>query len=141
MNQRFVLRGAAVAAGAGLVFSSVAACTVPTPAKAKTTFQMYANVDAEGHLGSNFDAVSAATSPGDANKDPIYVVTFAQPITHCAAAAQAGKAGGPDLPSFAEAIVIPPGTNPNQFLVAFRDTTQDAGFSREPFMLTVTCSK
>ena len=66
MNHRFVRRGAAPAVGAGLVMSGVAACTVPTPAKAKTTFQMFANVDAEGDLGSNFEAVSAAR---DSTKD------------------------------------------------------------------------
>ena len=139
MKHTFLVRGSALAAGAGLALTGVAACTVPTPAKAKTTFQMYANVDAEGDLGSNFDAVSATRGTGNANNDPIYLVTFTQPIGHCAAAVQAGKAGGPDLATFAESIIIPSGTK--GLVVGFRDSTKNTGFSAEPFMLTVTCSK
>jgi hypothetical protein len=53
------------------------------PAGSSGTFQMYANVDAEGDLGSNFGATKAEATqiPGQ------YVVTFAQPIGSCAAVA------------------------------------------------------
>ena len=133
MKRNLVVRSAALAAGAGLAMSGLAACTVPTPA-AKTTFQMYANVDAEGDLGSNFDAVSASLE----TISPTYVVTFTQPIGHCAAAAQAGKAGGPDIVNFAESVVLAGGAK--SFVVGFK-TAADGQLIREPFMLTVTCSR
>ena len=127
------VRSAALATGAGLAMSGLAACTVPTPA-AKTTFQMYANVDAEGDLGSNFDAVRAFVDTTN-----VYVVTFTQPVGHCAAVAQAGKAGGPDSVDFAESLVVP--GNAKSFVVAFKKSSADADFVRDPFLLSVTCSR
>jgi hypothetical protein len=53
---------------------------------------MYANVDAEGDLGSNYDAVSVQAAYHE------YDVTFKKPIGHCAAVVQSGKAGGSDTP-------------------------------------------
>lgn len=135
VKHSFIVRGAALAAGAGLVVTGVAACTVPTPAKATTTtFQMYANVDAEGHLGSNFDAVSVTPQ----SIGPNYLVTFTQPIGHCAAAAQAGKAGGTDEASFVSSIVVPGG--PRSFVVGF-SVPGSGSLKKEPFMLTVTCTR
>lgn len=98
------------------------------------TFQMYANVDAEGDLGSNFDAVGAARfGPGQ------YGVKFNQPIGSCAAIAQAGQAGGTDpilpIPS---AVSFDP-SNPDQFDLEFVDSpTRKADDTA--FMLTVTCT-
>ena len=106
-------------------------CTVPASVKPlpiyNATFQMYANVDAEGDLGSNYGAVSAQW----VEAVDLYRVTFAHPIGSCAAAVQVGKAGGTDSSTFVSTIVFDAGTN-----------TFDIEFSphpEQPFMLTVTC--
>jgi hypothetical protein len=102
------------------------------PAGVSTSFQMYANVDAEGDLGSNLDAVSAKRiSTGE------YSVVFNRPIGSCAAAAQSGEAGGTDpifpVPS---AVSFDP-SNADAWDLEFRDSSaQDLN---TPFMLTVTC--
>jgi hypothetical protein len=105
----------------------------PTPA----TFQMYANVDGEGHLGSHYGATSAT------NFDTgTYIVTFDRPIGQCAIIAVAGKAGGTDEPHTDVAVVQPNdlGVNPDpvhQALVGFAGLN---GFGdNTPFMLTMTC--
>jgi hypothetical protein len=95
---------------------------------------MYANVDAEGDLGSNFDAAAAArTSAGN------YAVRFTKPIGSCAAVAQAGQAGGTDpiypIPS---AVSFDP-SNPDQFDLQFVDSPTRTALNTA-FMLTVTCA-
>jgi hypothetical protein len=101
-----------------------------SPTKA---FQMYANVDAEGDLGSNVDAVSATrTAKGQ------YSVVFDRPIGSCAAVAQAGQAGGTDpilpIPS---AVSFAP-DNADGWDLEFVDSPTRATFDTA-FMLTVTC--
>jgi hypothetical protein len=94
------------------------------------TFQMYANVDGEGDLGSNYDAVSAKV-------DSIgYTVTFNRPIGQCAAETQPGKAGGSDSPVAATSVVDPDG--PDGFRVAFYDSNLMQ--VSDAFMMTVTCT-
>jgi hypothetical protein len=102
------------------------------PAGSSGTFQMYANVDAEGDLGSNFGATKAEATqiPGQ------YVVTFAQPIGSCAAVAQSGKAGGDDFAGAYPSIVNFEGTN--AFIVAFVNPANNQE-TATPFMVTVTC--
>jgi hypothetical protein len=102
------------------------------------TFQMYANVDAEGDLGSNFDATAAKhVATG------IYVVTFSQEIGHCAATAQVGEAGGSDQSVPSESIVGPDteGDADHQFVAGFLAPTGDGSVTNvnTPFMLTLTC--
>ena len=117
----------------GAASSSLLGIGVADAAPAATTsstFQMYANVDAESHLGSNYDAVSAKPLLGDIG----YVVTFSKPIGHCAAVVQPGKAGGPDVAFDATPVVNPSGTK------AFNVIFSTAGNSiRDPFMMIVTC--
>jgi hypothetical protein len=98
------------------------------------TFQMFANVDAEGDLGSNFDATSARLI-GVGN----YFVTFSQQIGHCAADAQVGDAGGPDQPDASLVTVAPDSADPtHEFLLEF--LTGDGNHAvNTPFMLTLTC--
>jgi hypothetical protein len=97
------------------------------------TIQMYANVDAEGDLGSNVDAVSATRiSTGE------YSVVFNRPIGTCAAAAQAGQAGGTDpilpIPS---AVSFDP-SNSDGWDLEFVDSPTRTALNTA-FMLTVTC--
>jgi hypothetical protein len=100
-----------------------------------TTFQMYANVDAEGDLGSNVDAVKAIV---DKPETGVYIVTFDKPIGSCAATAQSGEAGGTDQPlQFASTAEFVKG-QPDAWLVAFFNP-QDNMFEATPFMVTVTC--
>ena len=63
---------------------------------------MFANMDAEADLGSNYDAVGAKPLPGSTE----YVVTFSKPSGHCAAAVQPGEAGS-DPVDFVETRVAP----------------------------------
>jgi hypothetical protein len=99
------------------------------------TFQMYANVDENGDLGSNVDAVSAAEHQD--NGATSYVVKFSKPIGNCAAVAQPGFAGG-DLTAIADPSAV------------FADSSDDSGFDvvflspsgktdASAFMMTVTC--
>jgi hypothetical protein len=97
------------------------------------TIQMYANVDAEGDLGSNVDATGATRiSAGE------YSVAFNRPIGNCAAIAQAGQAGGTDpilpIPS---AVSYDP-SNPDQWDLEFVDSPTRTA-DNTAFMLTVTC--
>lgn len=110
------------------------AVTQPPPA----TFQMYANVDAEGNLGSNSGVVRVGPLAGGIG----YVVTFSKLIGHCAAVVQPGKAGGADVVYSAMPVVNFAGTNyatSKAFNVQFY--TADGNVIRDPFMMTVTCSK
>lgn len=103
------------------------------------TFQMYANVDQNGDLGSNFDAVSAgAAQEGGPGHGPlVYTVVFSQPVTKCAIIVQTGYADGqiaakPDV-SLVEADSAAPSTVVVQF-------GADAGSGdTTAFMMTVTC--
>jgi hypothetical protein len=103
------------------------------PAGKSPTFQMFANVDGEGDLGSNHDAVGVTNgSPGE------YTVKFSKPIGHCAAVAQSGKAGGPDKPASVVSTVQPAITDPSHtVLIDFVDLAGHA--ANTPFMVTVTC--
>jgi hypothetical protein len=94
---------------------------------------LYANVDAEGDLGSNSGATGATRiAAGE------YGVAFNQPIGSCAAVAQAGEAGGTDpvtpLPS---AVHFDP-SNPKQWDLEFVDGPTRKAIDTA-FMLTVTC--
>jgi hypothetical protein len=102
-----------------------------TVAKRPATFQMYANVDAEADLGSNYDAVSATILPGSLE----YVVKFVKPIGHCAAMVQVGSAGGPDGITVATPTVTK--QSKRSFNITF--VAADGGLQHDPFMLTVTC--
>ena len=135
---------------AGLVAFGIVACSAigitavgtgiargaPSASPAPATFQMYANVDAEGDLGSHYDATSARAFNG------AYIVTFTKPIGHCAIVAQSGKAGGSDTPQPDPSTVLPNniGANPDpvhQVLVGF--TGSDGFADSTPFMLVLTC--
>ncbi len=114
------------------VGTATGATTTPTPA----TFQMFANVDAEGDLGSNYGALIAGIYGGSTN----YFVKFKKPIGHCAAVVQIGKAGGSDQPNPASPIVTPGG--PQRFDISFQ-VPQSGGVEQlhDPFMMTVTCAR
>jgi hypothetical protein len=126
---------AAGAAGAGLLGVGVAtgAVTTSTPA----TFQMYANVDAEGDLGSHYDALRAGIFPGSTE----YFVKFKKPIGHCAAVVEIGKAGGSDDSTPASPIVVPGGLQ--SFHITFEQPNPGGGtqLMHEPFMMIVTCRR
>ena len=100
------------------------------------TFQMYADVDAEGDLGSNYGAVSVKMLPSTG--DLGYLVKFNKPIGHCAAVAQSGRAGGSDDSEMLASSVVNAG--PNTFQVKF-GLLNSSGFQTdaEPFMMMVTC--
>jgi hypothetical protein len=94
---------------------------------------MYANVDAEGDLGSNFDAVSASRiATGN------YSVVFNRPIGSCAAVAQAGQAGGVDPILPIPSAVSFDSSNPDRWDLQFVDSPTRTAFNTA-FMLTVTC--
>jgi hypothetical protein len=96
-------------------------------------FQMYANVDAEGDLGSNFDAVSATRiSTGQ------YSVVFNQPIGSCAAVAQAGQAGGTDPILPIPSAVSFNASDADGWELEFVDGPTRTAINTA-FMLTVTC--
>jgi hypothetical protein len=103
------------------------------PQEQDLTYQMYANVDAEGDLGSNHDAVKVQL----AADSHIYTVSFAHQIIHCAASVQAGRAGGTDPVFVVSSVVAQSGKS--AFLTRFTDP--DGNKINEPFMITVTCSK
>jgi hypothetical protein len=126
--------GAIGASGFGV---GAAAASHPAQAKPKplATFQMFANVDAEGDLGSNYDAVSAGTLPGSSQ----YRVKFTKPIGHCAAVVQDGKAGGPDDLSLASSDIVPLGKKGYDITFGVPDQTGQDQLKHEPFMVTVTC--
>jgi hypothetical protein len=103
------------------------------PAGKSPTFAMFANVDGEGDLGSNHDAVAVTNgSPGE------YTVKFSKPIGHCAAVVQSGKAGGPDKPAPVVSTVQPSLTDTKHtLLIDFHDLSGNV--ANTPFMLTLTC--
>jgi hypothetical protein len=101
------------------------------PQEQDQTYQMYANVDAEGDLGSNHDAVRVKLDAGT----HIYTVKFAHEISHCAASVQPGRAGGSDPVKAASSVLAQGG--PKVFLARFTDP--DGNIINDPFMLTVTC--
>lgn len=101
----------------------------PSPA----AFQMYANLDAEGDLGSNFDAVSAKrVSTGE------YQVVFDRPIGACAAVAQAGQAGGTDPIFPVPSAVSFDATNADAWDIEFVDSATRTAINTS-MMITVTC--
>lgn len=127
---------AAGAIGAGLVGSGIAdgAPTATRTAK-PATFQMYANVDAAGDLGSHHDAEKVEL---ENPSDPFYAVIFSKPVGHCAADAQVGNANGKGKTVSATSRVISAGGNGSKvFVVGFTDANGNA--VTDPFMVTVTC--
>lgn len=97
------------------------------------TVVMYANVDAEGDLGSHSGATAAARiAVGE------YSVTFNRPIEPCAAVAQAGQAGGTDPILPIPSVVSFDPSNPDQWDLEFVDGPTRKTISTA-FMLTVTC--
>jgi hypothetical protein len=96
-------------------------------------FQMYANVDAEGDLGSHVGAVSATRiSKGT------YSVVFNRPIGSCAATAQSGEAGGTDPVFSVPSTVTFDANNADAWDIQFVDSPTRA-VEDTPFMVTVTC--
>jgi hypothetical protein len=114
--------------GIGVAGASPAAAVAKPP-----TVTLYANVDAEGDLGSNYGAVSAHRYSDVAI---YYVVTFKRAIGACAAVVQAGKAGGTDNTQSAPSLAVADGTN--AFQVVLSDNRTNYNIS-DPFMMTVTC--
>jgi hypothetical protein len=100
-----------------------------------TTFQMYANVDAEGDLGSNVDAVKAIVAKPETG---VYIVTFDKPIGSCSATAQPGEAGGTDEPYQLASTATYVKGQPDEWELAFFNAFTNE-FQATPFMVTVTC--
>jgi hypothetical protein len=100
---------------------------------APATFQMYANVDAEGELGSNVDAVKV-----ERIESGLYDVTFNAPIGSCAASVQSGEAGGTDLPEALATVARYISGSPDAWQVGLFNAATNS-FESSPFMLTVTC--
>ncbi|MBE7189676.1 hypothetical protein [Jatrophihabitans endophyticus] len=130
MTVAIISAAAAAVVGVGVAAQASQSHTA-IPKHTVATYQMFANVDAEGDLGSHYDATKVHLNQVSGN----YTVTFSKPIGSCAAQAQPGKAGGPD-PVRMQAIstVVAHGTK--SFDVHF---TIDGAGQFEPFMLTVTC--
>src|SRR5579875_762818 len=78
------------------------AAPAPKPAAAAGSVSLFANVDSAGDLGSHV----GATSAGFNGNSDTYAVTFNRPVVHCAASAQAGRAGGTDPASAAPSVVF-----------------------------------
>lgn len=132
-----VLCAAALLAAGGVILETGAAGGVAPQATASkpATVTMFANVDAEGDLGSHVGATKVTVHR---NLVLTYDVSFVRQIGHCAAVVQVGKAGGPDTPTPAVAEVIPDTSfSPSTFGVAF--TNLQGQNVKEPFMITVTC--
>ncbi len=102
-------------------------------AKLPGTFQMYANVDQLGDLGSNVGATGVKVTSNEYAF--YYSVTFSRPIGKCAAQVQPGYAGGKLTSGWYSSQVIFNGSK--AFNVFFWDTTDHYG--ETAFMLTVTC--
>jgi hypothetical protein len=102
------------------------------------TFQMYANVDQNGNLGSNFDAVNSARVQ-DTNGDTFYSVFFSKPVGSCAAVVEPGFAGGELTahPVPTEVVIDP--NNDMAFNAEFVPSNSTSG-EASAFMMTVTCS-
>jgi hypothetical protein len=110
------------------------------PAGTTGTFQMYANVDGSGNLGSNFDAVSAIeVDPG--TPTPSYTVTFNHPIGSCAAVAQNGFAGGALAASGYPTRVVFDAKNPDAFDVQINENADPSEPVSQAFMIVVTCKR
>lgn len=98
------------------------------------TFQMYANVDQNGNLGSNYDADSVVIHNPDSASGVSYTVTFAKPIGTCAGVAQPGYAGG-NL-DVAAATPLVEASSSTAFDVKF---PAGNGTEHSAFMIIVTC--
>jgi hypothetical protein len=131
MNRTTKLVGAAGAAATLIALTAGFGTGAATGSSASSaTYEMYANVDAEGDLGSNYDAVSVKLVADT------YLVKFSHSIGSCAAVVQPGKAGGPDPVKAAESTVIP--LSDKTFGVQFVAAAL-GNVTTDPFMLTVTC--
>jgi hypothetical protein len=112
-----------------------------TPGKNATssTFQMFANVDQHGNLGSNSGAVSAKEVDAG-TPTPSYVVTFSHPIGSCAAVAQNGYAGG-DLPAsgYPTRVTNDP-KDADAVDVAINEEAMASEEVEQAFMIVVTCA-
>jgi hypothetical protein len=135
--------GGAVVAAAVLMVGSMGLGEAVASAKAKqhrhpsATFTMYANVDAEGDLGSNYLAKKVTFNADDNT----YQVKFAKRVGTCAAVAQGGKAGGPDgvNPDVSEVTNVGNYKTTKTLRVAFIEVINGNPQIPQPFMLTVTC--
>lgn len=111
------------------------------PGKAATvsTFQMYANVDEHGNLGSNSGAVSAKELDAG-TPTPYYVVKFSHPIGSCAAIAQNGYAGG-DLPAsgYPTRVSNDP-SDADSFDISINENADPTEPVAQAFMIVVTCA-
>lgn len=138
---RFTSTGVVAAAviaftGVGVaVFGTGVASGAPqSSSKPPATFQMFANVDQFGDLGSNSGAKSVKLHKSD---PLVYDVTFNKPIGSCAAQVQPGFAGGNlDAGPYTSEVVD---SAPKTFEIEFLDTTKNT-FVTSAFMITVTCA-
>lgn len=115
------------------VFGTGVASGAPQSPSKPATFQMYANVDQLGDLGSNSGAKSVKLHKSD---PLVYDVTFSKPIGSCAAQVQPGFAGGDLLAGPYTSEVVD--SAPKTFEIEFLDTTKNT-FVTSAFMITVTC--
>jgi hypothetical protein len=100
---------------------------------------MYANVDQNGHLGSNVGVVSAdQEQEGGAGRGPLtYDVVFSKPIITCAVAVQPGFVDGQLTAAATPSVIFADHTNPDTVTVQFGD---DPGSGvTTAFMMTATC--
>lgn len=136
---RFTSTG--VAAAAMVAFSALGVTAygsgiaggAPSKAANPSTFQMYANVDQLGDLGSNVGAKSVKLHTSD---PLVYEVTFSRPIGSCAAEVQPGFAGGNLQAGPYTSEVVDAGSK--TFDVDFLDTAKNV-YTTSAFMITVTC--
>jgi hypothetical protein len=105
-----------------------------------STFQMYANVDQHGNLGSNVDAVSAKEVDAG-TPTPFYVVSFSHPIGSCAGVAQNGYAGGSLPASGYPTRVSNDADDPNAFDLSINENADRSEPVEQAFMLVVTCKE
>jgi hypothetical protein len=108
------------------------------------TSQMYANVDQNGHLGSNYDAVSASlyvpTPPAPGATQ--YQVTFARSVIKCAITVTSGYADGNDEASYDVPVATANSSDPDLVTVSFGYPDGNGGSFdgfTSAFMMTVTC--
>jgi hypothetical protein len=108
---------------------------------APATFQMFANVDQHGDLGSNSDATSADLSVADARPDQ-YDVIFSKPVTACAIMVTPGYADGNLTADYLVPNVSASSSDPDHVTIRFGATTasnQTVEGGHTAFMVTVTC--
>jgi hypothetical protein len=133
----FVVAAAVVVSGSIGVGEAMATAKAHQPKHPSATYTMYANVDAEGDLGSHYDATKVTFD----SVQNVYHVTFSKRIGSCAAVAQPGKAGGPDGVNPDMSSVTNDGNykTTKSLKVIFTNVHDGYAQEPEPFMLTVVC--